>query len=464
MRVMTQRGASKTMKKTKLRLIGVAASISMGALALVACGGPEAATDGKVDGTGKTLNVLVGANAQHGEKYKDWQGHIAEEFKKSTGADLKFETFASASDELSKIQTSVVAGQGPDVYAVGTTFVPTAYSTGAFVKFDDKQWDQIGGRDRFLPATLGISGPDEKNEVGVPFLSRPYVLAYNTELFKKAGLDQPAKTWDGLLEQAKKLTNGSTYGFATGYADNYAPWKFVWTMANQAGNPLVDGDKARLQDPAVQKAYETYFGWLTKDKVVNPAAAGWNDSQAVADFAAGNSAIMLMTTANAKPTFDSGAVKGKYAFTTMPTVPPGQSTAPSGGNPVTSIISGDDLVIAQYSQQQDLAAAYVKLLTSEDEQLYYHKTFGDLPTNAAAAKKVADGDAALAPMIESAKQAKTTPFTGAWGDIQLALTNIVAQARPALANGGVATTALEAALAQAQKDAQASLDRALANK
>ncbi|MGM9472713.1 ABC transporter substrate-binding protein [Pseudarthrobacter sp. YS3] len=452
------------MKKTKLRLIGVAASISMGALALVACGGPEAATDGKVDGTGKTLNVLVGANAQHGEKYKDWQGHIAEEFKKSTGADLKFETFASASDELSKIQTSVVAGQGPDVYAVGTTFVPTAYSTGAFVKFDDKQWDQIGGRDRFLPATLGISGPDEKNEVGVPFLSRPYVLAYNTELFKKAGLDQPAKTWDGLLEQAKKLTNGSTYGFATGYADNYAPWKFVWTMANQAGNPLVDGDKARLQDPAVQKAYETYFGWLTKDKVVNPAAAGWNDSQAVADFAAGNSAIMLMTTANAKPTFDSGAVKGKYAFTTMPTVPPGQSTAPSGGNPVTSIISGDDLVIAQYSQQQDLAAAYVKLLTSEDEQLYYHKTFGDLPTNAAAAKKVADGDAALAPMIESAKQAKTTPFTGAWGDIQLALTNIVAQARPALANGGVATTALEAALAQAQKDAQASLDRALANK
>ena len=452
------------MNKAKLRLIGAAASISIGALGLAGCGGPEAGANGKVDGAGKTLNVLVGANAQHGEKYKDWQAHIAEEFKKSTGADLKFETFASASDELSKIQTSVVSGQGPDVYAVGTTFVPTAYSTDAFVKFDDQQWEKVGGRDRFVPATLGISGPDTKNEVGVPFLSRPYVMAYNTELFKKAGLDKPATTWDGLLEQAKKLTNGSTYGFATGYADNYAPWKFIWTMANQAGNPLVDGDKARLEDPAVLKAYETYFGWLTKDKVVNPAAAGWNDSQAVADFAAGKSAMMLMTTANAKPTFDSGAVKGKYAFTTMPTVPPGQATAPSGGNPVTSIISGDDLVIAKYSQQQDLAAAYIKLLTSEEEQLHYHKTFGDLPTNAAAAKKVADADAALAPMIESAKQAESTPFTGAWGDIQLALTNIVAQARPALANGGVELASIESALAQAQKDAQASLDRASANK
>ncbi|MFF2246581.1 ABC transporter substrate-binding protein [Arthrobacter sp. NPDC058130] len=454
------------MNKAKLRLIGIAASLSVGALALAGCGSENgnSSGSGQVDGAGKTLDVLVGANAQHGDKFTAWQAHIAEAFKKSTGADLKFETFASANDELSKIQTSVVAGQGPDVYAVGTTFVPTAFSTDAFVKLDAAQWDKVGGRDRFVPATLGISGPDSQNEVGVPFLSRPYVLAYNTELFKKAGLDKPATTWDGLLEQAKKLTSGGTYGFATGYADNYTPWKFAWAMANQTGNPLVEDNKARIEDPAVQKAYETYFGWLTKDKVVNPAASGWNDSQAAADFASGKSAMMLMTTANAKPTFDAAPIKGKYAFATMPTVPPGQAVSPSGGNPVTSIISGDDLVIAKYSEQQDLAAAYIKLVTSEDEQLYYNQQFGDLPANAAAAKKVADSSPMLAPMIESATKAKSTPFTGAWGDIQLALTNIAVQARPALAGGGVDESALKEALAKAQKDAQASLDRAAANK
>ena len=58
------------------------------------------------------------------------------------------------------------------MYAVGTTFTPTAYSTGAFVKLGDEEWEKIGGRDKFLPATLGISGPDEqqpgRHPVGQP--------------------------------------------------------------------------------------------------------------------------------------------------------------------------------------------------------------------------------------------------------------------------------------------------------
>ncbi|MEW1808159.1 extracellular solute-binding protein [Pseudarthrobacter sp. NPDC080039] len=454
------------MNKTKLRLIGVAASLSVGVLGLTACGGgsSQSSSDGTVNGAGKTLDVLVGADAAHADQAKAWQARIADAFKKSTGADVKFETFASANDELTKIQTSVVAGQGPDVYRIGTTFTPTAYSTGAFVKFDSKEWDKVGGRDRFVPASLGISGPDSQNEIAVPFSSRPYVMAYNTEMFKNAGLDKPATTWDGLLEQAKKLTNGTTYGLATGYADNYTPWKFAWTMANQAGNPIVDGNKARIDDPAVLKAYETYFGWLTKDKVVNPAAVGWNDSQAVADFASGKSAIIPMTTASSKVTLDASPVKGKYAYAVMPSVPPGETSTPAGGTPVSSIISGDNLVIAQYSQNQDLAAAFVKLVTSEEEQVNYSQQFGDLPANAAAAKKVEAADPGLAPVLDSATKSKSTPFTGAWGDIQLALTNIVVQARPGLGAGTFDESALKSALAKAQADAQTSLDRAAANK
>ncbi|WP_369045778.1 ABC transporter substrate-binding protein [Sinomonas sp. P10A9] len=451
------------MKRATLRLLGMATAVSIGALGLAGCG-QGGGNDGSADGAGKTLNVLVGANANHAQQFQDWQNRIAAAFKKQTGADVKFETFASANDELQKIQTSVVSGQGADVYAIGTTFTPTAYSTGAFVKLDQSMWDKVGGRDRFVPATLGISGPDPQDEVGVPFTDRPYVLAYNTELFKKAGLDKPAATWDGLLEQAKKLTGSGVYGFSTGYADNYTPWKFAWTMANQAGNPLVDGNKARIDDPTVKQAYETYLGWLTKDKVVNPAALGWNDTQAAADFASGTSAMMLMTTASSKVTFDNSPVKGKYAYAVMPAVPPGQTSAPAGGTPVSSIISGDNLVIAKYSQNQDLAAAYIKLVTSDDEQINYNKVFGDLPANAAAAKKVEDADPSLAPVLDSASKSKSTPFTGAWGDIQLALTNVVVQSRQSLASGSVDEGILQTALAKAQKDAQASLDRASANK
>ena len=220
--------------------------------ALAACGGGDDA-----GGDGKTLDVLIGANTQYPQEFAAWQKSIGDKFRTQTGATIRWETFATANDELTKIQTSVVAGSGPDVYAVGTTFTPTAYSTKAFVTLGDDEWKKVGGKEKFIPSTLGISGPDENNQIGIPWVGRPFVMVYNTDLLKAAGIDKPATTWDELTAQAKQLTKPGQYGLAVAYKDNFDPWKFVWGMSVQAGNPLVDGKTAKLQDPTVQKAYQT---------------------------------------------------------------------------------------------------------------------------------------------------------------------------------------------------------------
>ena len=212
----------------------------------------------------------IGANTQFPNEFAAWQQDIANQFKTQTGATVKWETFASANDEVTKIQTSAVSGNGPDIYGVGTTMTPTAYATGAFVKLDDAAWQKVGGKDKFVPATLGISGPDANNLIGIPWASRPFVMAYNKDLLKAAGIDKPATTWDELGQQAKKMTHGDQYGLAVAYKDNFDPWKFAWGMSIQAGNPLVDGKTAKINDPTVKKAYQTYFGWLTTDQVVEP--------------------------------------------------------------------------------------------------------------------------------------------------------------------------------------------------
>jgi multiple sugar transport system substrate-binding protein len=41
-------------------------------------------------------------------------------------SNLTIETYASAADETTKIQSSVVAGSGPNIYNLGTTFTPVA--------------------------------------------------------------------------------------------------------------------------------------------------------------------------------------------------------------------------------------------------------------------------------------------------------------------------------------------------
>lgn len=445
------------------RAITVVVGATLTALALAACGGSSggsaAGASGTAAGAGKTLDVFIGANTAYPTEQKAWFASTAATFKKLTGADINWETFASASDELTKIQTSVVSGDGPDVYAVGTTFTPTAYSTKAFTKLGDAEWSKLGGKAKFVPSALGISGPDANNQVGIPFVSRPFVMAYNTELLKAAGIAKPATTWDELTAQAKQLTKGDQYGLAIGYKDNFDPWKFIWGMSIQAGDPIVDGKTAKLDDPRVTKAYQTYFGWLTTDKVVNPAATGWTNAQALAAFAQGRTGYFPMTSALAQKALDAGAVKGKYAFALLPTVPPGATSRPADGKEAASILSGDNLLVADYSKNKDLAFAFVKMLTDKDAQLEQYSTFGQMPVNAEAAKSVA-GEPKLAPVLDALSKSVATPFTGAWADIQLAITNTVVQSLPDLSRGSLTDAQLQARIAAAQKAAQSSLDRA----
>lgn len=442
------------MRYKKMRSAVALAGATALVAALAACGGGD-----ESGGAGKTLNVLIGANTQYPEEQQAWQKSIAEKFKSQTGAEVKWETFASANDELTKIQTSVVSGSGPDVYAVGTTFTPTAYSTKAFVRLGDDEWKKIGGKEKFIPSSLGISGPDEQNQVGIPWVGRPFVMVYNTDLLKAAGIDKPATTWDELTQQAKRLTKGDQYGLAVAYKDNYDPWKFIWGMSIQAGNPIVDGKTARIQDPAVQKAYQTYFGWLTTDKVVNPAAVGWSNSQAIAEFAKGKTGYMALTSALAAKALDAGAVKGKWAFALLPTVPPGATARPANGVEAASILSGDNLLVADYSKNKDLAFEFVKLITDQDAQLDIYKRLGQLPANAAAAQTLLS-DPKLKVVVEAQQKSVATPFTGAWADIQLALTNSVVQSIPDLSNGSISAAQIDSQLATAQKSAQSALDRA----
>lgn len=405
-----------------------------------------------------TLQVIASVNGSYPAQQKEWFSYIAAKFKQRTGANLAFDTFSSTSDVLTRMQTSVISNQGPDVFEIGTTFTPTAFSTGAFTTLTDEDWAKVGGKQRFRPPTLGLSGPPGR-EIAVPETSLPYVLVYNKELFAKAGIDHPADSWDGLLAQAKQLTAGGTYGMEVAYADTGDTWKLVRNITIQLGNPLVQGKTVTLDDPRTVTAYQTLYSFRNAG-VVDPAAVGLNNSQALAAFAKGKAAMMLGTSGLSKNTLDKSAVAGKYAYAVMPTIPPGHTALPPGGVPATSIVSGNNLVVADYSRNQDLAFAYLDLVTSEAEQEHLFDVFGVLPANAAAAAKVTAGRAELGPILASGQQSVGTPFTGAWADVQLQLSNVTVQLIPQLARGSVSDTQITQQLQAAQKIASDAVARA----
>lgn len=435
-------------------LIGSVVVVALATLSLQGC----AIVNGSGDDP-NTLRVMMGADTTYPDERRQWQQDTAAEFKRTTGADIQWETYSSGQEELTAIQTSVISGQGPDVYAIGTTFTPTAYATGAFVQMGKQQWDAVGGKDQFDPASFGISGPSASKQIGIPFASRPYVMAVNTDLLAQAGITEMPTTWDQLTADAEATTTGDRHGLAIAYADGFDPWKFIWGMSENAGDTIVDGTEAELDADAVQNAYRTYFDWVTKDGVVDRAAIGWNNAQALAQFTDGKAAFFPMTTTTAVNSFKDTKVDGRYEFALLPTVPPGATERPADGIEAASILSGDNFVVADYGTKQDLSFAFVEQLSTKKAQLEYYDLFGNLPTNVDAAAELAAENPQLKPIIDAGRLSKPTAFTGAWSDIQLALVDVVVQSIPSLKRGEVTDDQLRKRLQDAQRDAQATLDR-----
>ncbi len=444
------------------RITSAVAVVATAALALSACSSSSSSSSSSGSGGGGKLDVFIGGQSAYPTQFAQWSKDVTAKFKAATGADLTIETYSSSADETTKIQASIVSGTGPDVYQLGTTFTPVAYATKGFVTLSDADWNKIGGRSRYNQQTLGMSGPNATSQIGIPVATRPYAMVYNTEMFKAAGITSPPTTWDALVADATKLTKGGVYGLAMDYADSYDPWKYIWSLSEQAGGPFISADlkTALLNSPKVLKATTQYFDFLTKYKLADPASAGWKNGDAIAAFGQAKAAMLVMSGPGNIPSLDSSPMKGKYAFAPLPSVPMGMTAHPAGAPAAQSIVSGDNVAIASYSKNKDLALAYVNIITSTDMQVEQFNDFGNLPTNVDAFTQLAAKNPMLAPFAVAEKGSTPTAFTGAWSEFQNGVTNTVVQSLPSLAKGSYEVSAVQALLNTANTAAQSSLDRA----
>lgn len=455
------------MRPRKSILAASGLTLTMFALASCSAGDSgQEATEGAAPAAGDTCDsirvaeIIVG---NYPQEQRQWQAATAEAFEAETGTAIEFETMASAADEQTLIQTSVVANSGPDVFAMGTTFVPVAEATDAFMVLSDEDWEEVGGRDRFFETMLGISGPTEEEQIAVPYVMRPFGLVYNTEMFAEAGLEGPPETWDQFIEYAEQLTDAEagTYGTAVAYSDGFDPWKFIWMYTLQNGGELISEDltTARLDSDEVVAAVTAYFDLLVENEALDPRSVAWEASQVQAAFANGELAMAAMTTPTWVPGLESGAVAGNYAFAPHPLVPPGAEEAPEGSVPAGSIVSGDMLAIADYSECKASALQYIDYVTSVEQQIEYYEIFGSVPANQEAAETLAEDDPVVQAFVDATDGAVPTSFTGAWGNVQLGLTNVVTQSLADLQNGTYDEARIRELLAEANATVQRDLDR-----
>lgn len=360
-----QRGMSR--RQFMQRAMAAGLTLTGASTLLAACGGGSSNSGGN---SGKVVEVLFGLNtAGLAAQQRQWFEQITNDFHALTGATLRWDTFNGTSDELTRIQTAIVSGGGPDVFTLGTTFVPTAQATGGFYLLSNADWQAVGGMSRFFSEQLTTAGITPDKPISIPFVMRPFALVYNTDLFQKAGISAPPKTWGDFVAAAQKMTDASAgvYGTAMDPQDTFDPWKVLWHVARQLGGDFISADykTAKLNSPEVVQAVQFWFDWVMTYHIVDPNSMSWKAANATQAFGNGKVGMQILVTSTSIPTLEKTSVQGKYAFAPMPTIPYGMQQLPPNGVAVETIVSGDNMTIASYSSVKDLALQFINLDLSD---------------------------------------------------------------------------------------------------
>ncbi len=133
----------------------------------------------------------------------------------------------------------------------------------------------------------------------LPIETGPVALFYNTDIFKKAGIAAPPKSWDEYVQIAKKVTNPGQKIFATtGTMSAEPPTNLtydLYPLIYQAGGDVIDEatNKAVFNSPAGVKALQWYVDLMNVHKVSVPGILSNGEKEKRANFAAGNIAMMF---------------------------------------------------------------------------------------------------------------------------------------------------------------------------
>ncbi|MEV7709083.1 sugar ABC transporter substrate-binding protein [Streptomyces sp. NPDC088270] len=341
-------------------------------LTAAACGGGS--TSGGSNSEPKSLTYWASNQGASIEVDKKVLQPELDKFEKKTGIKVKLEVVPWA-DLLNRILTATTSGQGPDILNIGNTWSASLQSSGALLPWDAKNFEAIGGKDRFVESALGSTGVGGQDPAAVPLYSMAYALYYNKKMFKDAGIEKPPTTWDELVTTGKKLSKDgkSAIGVEGSNLSNNIHQVFVLGKQHGADFFTPDGKADFTSDGAVA-AVKQYVDLMAADKIVAPGNAEYAQNQSLSDFARNKTAMVLWQTASA--TFKAqGMNDDDWGVAAAPV----QSGTPGSGKSTNSMVAGINMAVFKKTKNIDGALKFVKFMTGDAEQRILNKAYGSIP-------------------------------------------------------------------------------------
>jgi len=313
-----------------------------------------------------------------------------------------------------KLITAIAGGFPPDVFQLGSTWVPKFTAMGALLPLEDYiKKSSIISSDKFFQGPWDINVIDKKN-YGIPWYVDTRVLFYRTDILKEVGYDHPPKDWRELKDVCKKLKRDinndgqiDRYGILLGARD----WVLftIVTWQNGGGILTSDNTKPHLITPENQEAMQTYVDFFKEKYTPLEMATGtdlFNSFKTgfIPMFISGP--WMLQELHKQVPQID-----GKWDVALLPK-----------NKTSTSFVGGSSLVISSISEHKEMAWKFIEFMNQPAMQVEWYKETTDLPSLKEAWNDpyFADKDK-IKIFGEQLKDARGAPAVAQWEEIAEAI-------------------------------------------
>lgn len=282
---------------SRRRLLRDAGMLALGGASLSGCSSALVAGAAGVGPSKRTLtywNLFSGGDGVRMVAMQ--QGYT----KRHQNVDLNATTLAWGNPYYTKVELATLGNRPPDVAISHLSRVPTLAKAGLLEPLDPALLARHGmTADRFTPHAWQQAHVNGKL-YAVPLDTHPFVLYYNTEVCKKAGLldthgqlkplNDP-KAFADALAAAKKVT-GAWGGVISLENDPAMSWRWFATLYWQAGGKLLadDGRRVVLDDDKAAKVLD-YIGSLSVKRNLMPRAA--DDPGTLQMFSTGKAGFLL---------------------------------------------------------------------------------------------------------------------------------------------------------------------------
>lgn len=180
--------------------------------------------------------------------------------------DLEAVTLAWGAPYYTKLAMAAAGGRAPDVAILHLSRLPAYAPPGLLDPFDLDLLAEAGIRPEDFQASVWARGQHDGRTYAVPIDTHPFVMYYNIDVCREAGLLdaegrlRPLAGPDQIIEAflaAKRVTGAHGVSVETFGAGAVSPWRLFWTLYRQLGGELrLDGPQLVIDDVRALRALE----------------------------------------------------------------------------------------------------------------------------------------------------------------------------------------------------------------